>query len=260
MPIIDPTKEIKIFTRNFIDSDTTIVSSHGGTTSYVYDRDKETKWTSWDGGDDGTPVTLTFTFNVGSTETEFTLNTLLILNTNIKAVTMEKWSGSAWVFVFSDEANSDVGCWSFGAVKTSRIRLTFTTTQSANKEKYAGEIILARLRYVLDTGFSSYELLYREKKAQIDLGDGGQSLAYTRAPGSRTNRYGARCSFQFLSRADYEKLLCLKDEGEPFLWYPEAVTRPGEIWFVNWVTPFSAKYTTLFTGNGYDLTMELQEV
>jgi len=258
--IIDPTKEIRIYTKNCIDSDGTIASSHGGTTSYLCDRDNGLLWESSGARRDALPVTLTITFKVNGTETEFEINTLGLLNANIRALKAEYWNGSAYVDLFSNEEDGGIDFTHFGEITTSRIRLTLTKTVLPNREKQIGEIIIARLRYILESGATSYDLIYRDKQASYQFGNGAQGIAYTRALASRINRYGARVSFEMIPRTDYEKLLSLKDEGEPFLFQPEAVSSPEDIFLVNWTSAFAAKYSTLYKGNGYDLTMEVSEV
>lgn len=264
MPIIDPTKEVQIMSKNCIDSYSTIVSSHGGTVSRLYDRDKSLQWQSSGANRDEISVILTVTFNVVSTETEFTFNRLMILNTNVKDFILEWWkaSDSTWHSVVNAGIAENAGytCFSFGAVKSSRIKLTLVNTQPHNKEKMIGQIVICRVLHVMSEGLTDYRINYSQKISQYEVGDGGLQIAYTRSPGSRVNRYGASATFTLLPRSDYEFLRCLKDEGEPFIWYPEAVTRPDEVWFVHWVNPITAFYTTTFTGAGYTLVMELSEV
>lgn len=262
MPIIDPTKEVKILTKNCVDSATTIVSDHGGTTSYLYDRDTSTLWKSSGADRDAIPSVLTFTFNVNGTETQFTINTLILLNTNARAIDFEWWNAttSLWVPIVGWTLDADYGCFTFGAVLTSRVRLTLKNTQHPNHEKQLGQIIVARVRHVFSMGFSMYNVAFRNKQSQIELGDGSLAMAYTRPLGARIDRYAAQCVFSYLPRTDYDFLYCLKNEGEPFIFWPESVSRPTELWFVHWVNPFMASYMTAYVGNGYSLTMELQEV
>lgn len=262
MQIIDPTKEVKILTKNFVDSSSAIVSSFGGTTSYLYDRDNGTKFVSTGANRDVNSVQIDITFKVNGVETEFTLNTLLMLRTNVKDFVFYwfKASDSTYHSVVDDHAVTDYSCHTFGAVKTSRVRLVLNNTQHPNQEKEIGDLIIARTRYVLSRGIANYQVAFRNKVSQIELGDGSLSMAYSRPLGSRIDRYGAQCGFNFLSRADYDFLYCLKNEGDPFLFYPESITRPHELWYVHWLNPFSASYMTTFTGNGYALTMELMEV
>lgn len=260
---MDQSKEVQILTKNCIDSDSAITSSHSGSTDYLWDRDNDSKWKSVGANRDDVSAVLQIIFKIGSVETEFRFNRIMILNTNVKDFVLEWWeeTDSTWHSVVDAGISANAGyvCFTFGTIKSSRIRLTLKNTQSHNKEKEIGELIITRIRYVLDTGFTNYEFSFVDKSSPYPLGDGGLHIAHVRSPGNRTTRYTARCVFTLLSRNDFEKLRCLKDEGEAFLWYPEAISRPDEVWLVHWVSPLSASYTTTFVGAGYSLMMELAE-
>lgn len=251
-------------TRNCVDADSSITSSHGGVKAYLYDRDNETIWKTEGANRDNVTVTLDITFKIGSVETEFNFNRLMILNTNIKNVLLEKYDSATGLYsqVFQDliPDTRNYGCWYFGAVLTSRIRITITGTKLRNKEKEIGELIVTRVRRHISRGMTVYDVSYREKQSIYELGDGGMQIAYARAPGLRVGRYHAMAVFSYLTREDFEFLRCIKDEGQPFLWYPESITRPDEVWYVHWVNPFTANYTALFAAPGYTITMELSEV
>lgn len=263
MPIIDTTKEVKILTKNCVDAYSTIVSDHGGTVSYLYDRDSKTKFKSVNGNrDNDTPVQIDITFNVNGVETQFTINQFMMLNTNVKDFVLYWYDSTSLTYksVVDDSTSVDYSCHTFGSVYTSRVRLILKTTQKPNHEKEIGDLILARVRHVMSRGMASYQVAFRNKVSQIELGDGGLALAYSRPLGGRINRYGAQCVFNFLNRDDYEFLYELKDDGDPFLFYPESITRPKELWFVHWLNPFAANYMTQFVGNGYSIMMELMEI
>ena len=263
-PILDPNKTVRILTKNFLDADTTIVSSHAGTTSYLWDRDVNTLWQTagFMARRDQTEITLTITFNVGTVETQFTANTIMFLNNNLNFVKLESWNGSAWEEVFQDyvPAASHDHVWYFGERTTSRMRITMLGTKQENKQKEIGELVIARTRYLMSTGMTSFQANYKQKVSMYEVADGGLRIAYTRAPGSRVARYGAVVTFDRITREDYEFLLALKNEGEPFLWYPESAQYPGEVWLVQWVNPFTAMYSHQMTTAGYTVTMELQEI
>jgi len=262
MPIPADKREIRILTENMVDADSTIVVSAGGTTANLFDRDKDNKYITSGVRRDTQAATIEVTFNVGTVETEFTLNTLIMLKTNVKLFKLEWFDSAESIFktIIETERPGEITCLTFGAVKTSKIRLTLFTTQQPNREKEIGELIIARQRFILSDNPSSYDLVGREKKTIIELGDGQRHIAYTRFSDQRISKYGARVSFRFLPQADYDILECIKNEGTPFLWYPESLSRPLEIYKVNWVNPFETRYSIQFKGAGYDITMELEEV
>lgn len=261
MSIIPTDKEVKIYTKNCLDSNSAVTVSHGGTTSYLYDEDKYTKYLTSGAKRDRMPATITIVFKVGAVETNFKINSLLLLNSNIRELKLEYYNGSAYIEHFAiDELSGNGIVVHFGDVTTSRVRITLLKTQQPNQEKSIGELIVTRLRFYISENPVAYDMNYREKRNQFELGNGERHIAYTRFATYRVAKWGARISFTMLPYQDIENMLCLKNEGEPFLIQPEAVTRPDEIFTVNWVNAFAPKYTMTYKGVGFDFTMELEEV
>lgn len=260
--IVPADKEVRILTRNFLNADCTVTSSHGGTTSYLYDFDKYSKFTTSGAKRDTIAVTLTITLKVGATETTCDINTIALLNTNVRAFKAEWYRASdasyQTIFDFTAEENSVYI--SFGTIQTSRIRLTLYSTQQPNSEKSIGSLIIARQRFYLSKNPITYEMMYRDKRRALELGDGQHHIAFTRFSNNRIMKYGARLAFEFLNQQDIDNLEALKNEGQPFLFYPEASARPDEIYLVNWVNQFLARYTINYKGAGFSVDMELEEV
>ena len=141
MAIVSGDREVRILTKNMVDSDSTITVSHGGTTANLYDRDLETEYTTAGAARDTISATISITFNVGSTETQFTFNALMLFNTNVKTIKLESWNSttSVWVNQFTRVLVNNSLCLTFGAIKTSRVRLTLYDTQTKfNQEKFIG--------------------------------------------------------------------------------------------------------------------------
>jgi len=262
MPIVPADTEIRIFTKNFVDSDSTFTLSHGGTAANLYDRDIDSKSTTVNCRFDYQTATVDIQFNLDSVETQMTFNSIIMINHNLKSFNVYYWNSttSAWVKYFGiTEFSGEIACYTFGAIKSSRVRIEMMTTQNPNREKHIGELIIARQRFVLPRP-ETFSIQHRTKATILELGDGSRHTAYTRFSTNRISKYGATFNFRMLPRSDYENLECLKNEGQPFLWYPESVTRPKEIFYVNWLGEFQAEYSFQYNGAGYNLSMNLDEV
>jgi len=255
-------EEVKVLTPNFVDSYSDITSSHGGTTSYLYDMDNCTKFklTSPGGNRDTKEATLEIIFKVGSTETEFLMNCFMLFRCNIREMGFDYWSGSNWVNLTTVSENTDDYIIRFfGEITTSRVRFRMKKTIDPNQFKEITKLIVARHRF----NFPSYSVLNevgREKVATLILGDGSEHRAVTKFTPNRSMKYGANLTFEYLTRQEYENLRALKDENSPFLWMPESVYWPEEIYYVNWINPPPVNYSTKKKPNGYTLQMELHEV
>ena len=259
----DLIRECRILTRNFIDSDSTITPSKGGDVLNLYDRDNDSLYLTVGAKRDTITADIEIIFKEGSTETEVTFNNFIMLNTNVKNFTFYKYQSGVYVEAFTHTV--PVGrkyiSVAFGNITTSRIKVSLHSTQyKFNQEKEVGEMIVSRLRYVLSQNPVSYNRQDRETKSIITLADGSEHVAFTRFSDNRVSKYGASVGFSLMPQEDYDFLEILKNEGQPFLWWPEHDVRPQQIYFVNWVNAFTANYTTTFKGAGYDLTMELREV
>lgn len=255
--------ETIIMTRNSVDSDSSITANNAnGTEAKLYDGDLDSKFKTQGANRDSIIVTIDITFKVGSVETEFTFNSLILFKHNVKRFVFQVYqSSSATYKTVTTQQNlaADFGCWTFGAEKTSRVRLILYETQLPNREKEIGELIVARRRLVLDYP-SVYELAFQEKVSLVPLANGGTRANYTRFAPNRTQRFGARVEFHFLTRAQYEELICIKNEASSFLWWPYSNVEPEDIWEVRWVGPFLARFASSTTAAGYNVPMTLEEV
>ena len=257
--------EVRILTPNFIDSETTIASSNGGTTANLWDMDTDSIWQEADEFNfshwDTRECTLTFTFKIGTVETQFLTNAVIMIKNNVREFDIEYWNGSAYVKIATITENLDSNLFvNFGNRLTSRIRLKMRKTINPNERKQMAELVIARNRITLGQNYNVYEINSREKVETITLGDGSEHRAVTRFKNTKSQKYGCRATFDYLSVFDYNNLLSLKNENSPFLWYPESDFKGDEIYLVNWINTFSAKYTGKAKQLGYTINMELNEV
>jgi len=256
-------KEVKILTPNFVDSKSTIVSSNGGTTAYLFDKDNESIFEVTrvpEGKRDTEESILSITFNVGTVETEFEMNCFMLFGCNIRDMSFDYWNGTAWKTLTTIVGNADDYLIRyFGAITTSRVRLRMLKTINPNELKKIAELIVARHRF----NFLSYSVLKeksREMVSTLELGDGSIHRSVMRFSTNRTNKYGAVVTFDYLTRQQYYNLRSLKNENSPFLWMPESTHIPEEIYLVQWVNPFTSNYWKKYKGNGYSVQLQLEEV
>ena len=107
---------------------------------------------------------------------------------------------------------------------------------------------------------SSYSVGYRQNRKSIVLGDGSLKEAVVFWSPYRSQKYEAQVGFQYLTMANLTSLAVLKETGLPFLWYPESVSQPSNIFLVNWTNPLTWKYDGLYKTAGIDVSLDLKEV
>jgi len=142
---------------------------------------------------------------------------------------------------------------------TSALRVGVSVTKTADQEKTIGEFIACGLTFA-PQDLSSYDTKWREKTKEVVLGDGSIHRVITRAVSGRNGRYEARCRWSYLSKAQRDNFKALKEAGQPFLWQPESVNVPEEIYYVHWTNTWDDKYMANFKGAGYEVVMDLKEV
>ena len=136
---------IRLYGENFINADCGYTFLSGSTLeSYLYDQKPASQWSS-SGSDDTTEETIEIVFkNWQGAEVTRTIDTLILLNHNIKSGGADSWSGTAWVEIASaaisdnDEDNLIIDL--SASVSTSRIRFRLNTTMVENAEKVIGEV------------------------------------------------------------------------------------------------------------------------
>lgn len=251
-----------LLTRNYVDDESEITVSHGSVSKgYMFDRDPDSKWTTSGANDDATSVTAIIEFFEDGVAVERDIDRLLLINHNFKAWTLEYWDGAAWQPLTSETVDDEeITFKTFGQVSTTKVRLTVTETQVADQEKEVGEIIVCAILLDPARDPDNLDVTWREMSAEIMMGDGSLHKTVTRWAQNRVQRYECRVNFSFLDEDDRADLKAIRDAGEPFLWYPESVARPGEIYLVHWANPWTEKYVSSYKGAGSEVTMALKEV
>jgi hypothetical protein len=241
--------------------DSFVVSSGAGAIGSIYDRDKTTQWKSSGANDDTTTVTIDVTFFEGTIATSRTITRILVLNHNLKLFNLYYWDGAAWQLIqaYTAVAAAYTVC-TFAAQTTAKIRLEMVTTQTPNQEKAVGSLIATDLWMNIGYDFDTYDLQFREKVKVITLGDGSIRKFNIRGNGNRVQKYEAHAAWSFLPVATMDALKAIKESNTPFLWYPESVTSPDEIYYCHWVSVWKAKYTGGWKGANWNLDIDFKEV
>src|SRR3954468_18215457 len=86
------TTEPKFYTQNAVDVESIFTVSHGsGTIGNIYDRDSDTQWLSSGANSDSTQISIEIQFSEARD-----IDTVLIVNHNLKDVTVTYWNGAAY--------------------------------------------------------------------------------------------------------------------------------------------------------------------
>lgn len=260
---------MRILTPNFLDEYTALTVTGGGDATKLFDTDIESPYESENFNRDDAEVVLQAEFrDKNGTIVERSFNAFIIIRSNLRDWIFERFDDDTeeWVQIVAvaeqkpDTPGTDFHCFTFGTHKATKVRLRASKTWKPNQEKQVGELIVARQRFAILDNPISYRIRHTEIKRVVRLGNGKTIAAYNRFAPNRTQRYGATIQFEKMDEATLQLLKCLKNEGQPFLWYPEAHTRPEEIYLVDWSNPLSYGYSEESKYLGNDLTMELDEV
>ena len=253
----------KIYTKNYINADDVFTFSHGGTSGYLHDSDPLSKLLSSGANADTTTMSVVIQFYEGSVATTRTIDTFFLLNHNYKTWALYYWDTdtSAWVSAASETVDAAANTVkSFTAFTTSQIKIEVSATQVANAEKYAGEMIACALTLNVGYDMAAYTPKFREKKKELQLGDGSVHQVLTRFTPYRTQKYDANVQLKFVAYATKELLRAIKEAGMPFLWQPEPTSRPEDVRYVHWWNAFDAKFVSSYKTAGFVINMELREV
>lgn len=254
--------EPKIFTKNYVNSDDTFsVSSGSGSWSNAYDRDTLSQWVSSGANSDASDVTITITFYEGSVAATRTIDSLLMINHNIKAFDLYYWNGSAFTLwqSFTGLASSTL-FQSLSSQSTTAVQLILHTTQVANQEKAIGEFNLMALLLDLGVDLYTYKVAFRQRVKDLAMGDGSLKRGIIRWTYNRIEKYEATWSLHLITDAQRNSLLTIKQLGTPFLWYPESISRPDEIWYVHWYDPRDYQYSSYVKSAGNEFQASFKEV
>jgi hypothetical protein len=245
-----------------VSGDCTITVSHGnGSKSNLYDRDKVSKWQTSGANNDATVVSIEVVFKEGSTAIDRAIDSLLLINHNLKNWDFYYWNGSSYVLLTGENTDSASTTFkSFSIVTTSKVKLEVDSTQTLNAEKFVGEMIVAALQVDIGEHLEpGYDVNNRERKKELLMGDGSIHTMTTRWSPNQTQKYEARVKFTYVLEALRTQFKAVCDARVPFLWYPESIYRPDDIFLVQWTTPWRERYMNPVKGVGVEIDAEFKE-
>lgn len=254
--------EPKIYTKNYVSADCTINLSHTPSSfPNAYDRDKESQWVTSGANDDATLVSVEVIFKEGSVQVQRTIDRLMLINHNWKDFTVYYHDGAdyqTWQAVTGETDSTTI--LTLASHTTGQIKIEVTATQTADAEKAIGELIACALQSDIGRDMVSYEVVYNSNATALRMGDGGVQQQYKRFSPNRFEKYEARVAFEFIAESKLEELYGIKKEGQPFLWQPESVSRPDEVFLVNWLDTWKYKYLSTNKGAGFRLEFTITEL
>jgi hypothetical protein len=257
------TVEPIIYTRNYVDGYCSIaVTSNSTDKALAYDRDNSSVWQTSGENSDATESIYDVTFYDAGGATNRTIDTIILVNHNFKAPTLEYLDGSlTWQTLASGSSlTASTTIFTFNSISVSRVRVRNSTTQITNAEKYLGEFIACATQITFAKDIPTLDSSHREKSAQVELGDGSIHKTTVLWSPTRSDKYGVHTRFDFLTTTLLESLRSLKSGGQAFLWQPESVSRPDQIYLVNWYGDFKYRYMSSYKGAGIQLDADFREV
>jgi hypothetical protein len=184
-----------------------------------------------------------------------------MINHNVKAFDLYYWDGAAYQtwHSFTGLASSTT-FFTLSSQTTSQAKLVLHTTQTANQEKAIGELNLMALQLDLGQDLYTYKVTFRQRVKDLPLGDGSLKRGIIRWTYNRIEKYEAQWSLILATDTLKSSLYAIKQSGIPFLWYPESVTHPDEIWYVHWYDPKQYDYTSFVKSAGNNIQAAFKEV
>ena len=254
--------EPKIFTKNYVNSDDTLSATSGnGSIANICDRDTTSQWVSSGANSDSTDVAITVVFYEGTTAVNRVIDSFLMINHNIKDADLYYYDGATYQLWYSfTNLSATTTFQTLTSQTTSQIQLILHSTQTANQEKAIGELNLMNL--VLDFGQDLYTYMvpFRQLTKDVQLGEGSLARGNIRWTYNRIEKYECNWSIILMTNTLLNALLNIKNAGVPFLWYPESISRPDEIWYVHWWGPRNTQYTNYVKGAGNTISATFKEV
>lgn len=261
---LDPAK---IFSKNAVNEDDTLALSHSSASApYLYDGDPLSKWISSGANSDATEISIEVVFYEGSQAIDRDIDALVLLNHNLKAPTIEYFTGGAYAGVASVTPSNPLvlanNVIRFTKVTTSKMRIRCSTTQITNAEKFIGELILCEALITLGNDFESFDPQPRQKKKEIVLGDGSIHQYLTKCGPNRTTKFGLRGKYWANATPDthLDALKLIIESGDAFMFQPESTARPQDWFQCHWVGPLICRYKSNVKTAGYLIDVNVREV
>lgn len=255
------TAEPRIYTKNYITSESVFTSGYGTTfASRMADGDRLSQYITSGANSDLTTAIIQADFYEAGVAQLRTIDTLVLLNHNLKEFYIQWYDGVTWTTVVNETvvAVAD-NVWTFTPVAAYSVRIGATKTQTANQEKAFGELVACANQITFTQEMTQYRVSSRQEAVELKLADGTIRRTVMKSAPNRSNKYEANVQFKYLTSAQLLALKTIKESGAAFLWHPESSSRVDEIYYVHWVGAFQYQYVTTYKGAGHQLDMQLKE-
>jgi len=218
------------------------VSTGSATRHRLFDMDPLSRWQSA-GSSDATTETIEFGLWLPGARTSHDVEYILIQNHNIKGLTVEgsNTNGASWTTVFSsttlDEKNTRIVLVS---TAMDRIRITMTTTQTANAEKAIGDIIICGASFQPGPMFEYKPEPFRVQQKTAKMADGSLRGQLIGRSDASFHFWAAKCAFIMdpenygttaLFDAAMDDFREFGLQGKQFVFMPEPGDRQDQAYF-----------------------------
>jgi len=250
---------VKFFDVNRIDDNSTFTftSMNENLASYLYDNDDKTRLLS-SGSDDLTDEVLEIEFS-----SSYDIDRLFIGNSNIKSGKVEYWNGSSWVSVWTITNNASSSLYKeITSVSTTKVKLTMSTTQTANDEKYLYQFRAMEEIGEVETNPSKILPMFKDKASNHTTSSGGNVNVLFGV------KYRGIYDFTDAGVNDMTLFKLLKDRATAFYVYNSGGStsynqygfRVDDMYLVNYVNDFYPKLKADLLGIGTTIQIQLYEV
>lgn len=224
----------------------------------IKDGDPDTQWVSTTALEGyGVSWALNIGFKKGSTAFQETIDTIILLNTNFKkiTITLSELNSNNPETVFSGELLSSDAIIRFDPKLTAGIIISIETSQTPNEQKKLGEIYAGLLLVALPN-FSRYE----PKRELVESGSlrtlGGKIVAYR-----GRNKYASEWSVVQVSKDLRDLLESTFENNALVTFWPEPKFRTRDLFDVTWnIEEIPFPYTDIFKTAGHSIEAEMAEI
>lgn len=233
----------KNYLNRHADTAVDLVVSTGSTTQHrLYDMDPRSRWQSA-GSNDATTETVEFGLWIPGARTSQDVHYIFLQNHNIMGLTVEtsNTNGASWTtrLVKTDIAEKNTRL-VLVATAMDRVRLTMTTTQTANEEKKIGDIIIAGASFQPGPLFEYKREAPKVQQKLAKMADGSLRGQLIGRSDASFHFWAAKCAWlmdpnQYDSNTtDFEDAMeqfrGFGLRGETFLFLPEPGDKADEIY------------------------------
>jgi hypothetical protein len=228
------------------------------------------RFSYWQGSStsDATTVTMTFSFQDRTALTRRAFDLIILQNINWKNFLIEYRNPDtgAWAtvtggdFTGTDNEDTDLIINIAAGVTADAIRITITTTMTADEAKKLGNLIVCQSAIQLSSGFENYKVKMRESLRALELGDKTISKEYLQRSAASYEFWGASFDVLFATTAELATLRTIKREGYPFILIPEPADRPEDAFQCLFDGPWGHAYENPVRSAGFGIPMKVMEV